>query len=153
MDNGFESKMPLRVELGPFEQLFLGKSVLTNYHDRTMFVIEGDIPVLRARDVLSPNLAVSSVEKLYYCVQQMYLEEDMGNLSYLALVRKTISENSNLGGEIQTALQLIARGQHYKALQGLKKLLRPEKFAVSKNKPAGYAPSVASSAPPSLDPA
>jgi flagellar protein FlbT len=126
--------MSLRVELGPFEKLFIGKSVLTNHGARSMFVIDGDIPILRAKDVLSPNLTASSLERLYYCVQQMYLEEDPEKYqkSYLALARQTISENSNLGSELQVALQLITSGQHYRALNGLKKLLKPEAFAVSK---------------------
>jgi flagellar protein FlbT len=126
--------MSLRVELGPFEKLFIGKSVLTNHGARSMFVIDGDIPILRAKDVLSPNLTASSLERLYYCVQQMYLEEDPEKYqkSYLALARQTISENSNLGSELQVALQLITGGQHYRALNGLKKLLKPEAFAVSK---------------------
>jgi flagellar protein FlbT len=134
---GFKvQEMSLRVELGPFEKLFIGKSVLTNHGARSMFVIDGDIPVLRARDVLSPNLAASLLERLYYCVQQMYLEEDLEKYqkSYLALARQTISENSNLGSELQVTLQLITSGQHYKALNGLKKLLKPEAFAVSKTK-------------------
>jgi hypothetical protein len=69
----------------------------------------------------------------------MYLEEDTKKYqkSYLALSHQTISENSSLDGELQVAHQLITRGQHYKALKGLKKLLRPEAFGVSKNKPAG----------------
>jgi flagellar protein FlbT len=126
--------MSLRVELGPFEKLFIGKSVLTNHGARSMFVIDGDIPILRAKDVLSPNLTASPLERLYYCVQQMYLEEDPEKYqkSYLALARQTISENSNLGSELQVALQLITSGQHYRALNGLKKLLKPEAFAVSK---------------------
>jgi flagellar protein FlbT len=128
--------MSLRVELGPFEKLFIGKSVLTNHGARSMFVIDGDIPVLRGKDVLSPNLAVSSLERLYYCVQQMYLEADPEKYqkSYLALACQTMSENSNLGSELQVTLQLITSGQHYRALNGLKKLLKPEAFAVGKTK-------------------
>ena len=72
--------MPLRFDLGPFEKLFIGKSVLTNNGDRSMFIVEGDTPILRARDVLTPEQAVSPSEKLYRCVQQMYLEED--NIKY-----------------------------------------------------------------------
>jgi len=54
--------MPLRFDLGPFEKLFIGKSVLTNNANRTMFVVEGETPILRARDVLTPEKAINAVE-------------------------------------------------------------------------------------------
>ena len=124
--------MPLRFDLGPFEKLFIGKSVLTNHGDRTTFVMEGEIPILRAKDVLSPQLAATSLEKLYCCVQQMYLEEDVEKYrgSYLSLAVKALSENCHLRVDLQTADQLIKSGQFYRALKGLKKLLRPNSSSV-----------------------
>src|ERR1700759_2979401 len=117
--------MPLRFDLGPFEKLFIGKSVLTNHGDRTTFVLEGEIPILRAKDVLSPQLAATSLEKLYCCVQQIYLEEDMEKYrgSYLALSVKALSENPNLRADLEAADQLVKSGQFYRALKGLKKLI------------------------------
>ena len=123
--------MPLRFDLGPFEKLFIGKSVLTNNGDRTMFVVEGETPILRARDVLTPEQVVNAVEKLYRCVQQMYLEEDTEKYqgSYLALAAQTISECPACYAELKIADQLIKRGQHYNALKSLKKLIRQETFS------------------------
>ena len=117
--------MPLRFDLGPFESLFIGKSVLTNHGYRTTFVLEGEIPILRAKDVLSPQLAATSLERLYCCVQQMYLEEDVEKYrgSYLALAVEALSENSNLHVDLQTADQMVKSGQFYRALKGLKKLI------------------------------
>ena len=126
--------MPLRFDLGPFEKLFIGRGVLTNNGDRTMFVVEGEIPVLRARDVLTPERAVNAVERLYRCVQQMYLEEDTGKYqgSYLALAAQTVSDNPAYHAEFRVADQAIKSGQLYKALKSLKKLIRPEAFSLSK---------------------
>jgi flagellar biosynthesis repressor protein FlbT len=123
--------MPLRFDLGPFEKLFIGKSILTNNGDRTIFIVEGDTPILRARDVLTPEQAVSSLEKLYRCVQQMYLEEDNTKYqdSYLALAAQTISECPACYAELQISDGLIKSGQHYKALKELKKLI--EKLALA----------------------
>jgi flagellar protein FlbT len=125
--------MPLRFDLGPFEKLFIGKSVLTNNGDRSMFIVEGDTPILRARDVLTPEQAISPLEKLYRCVQQMYLEEDAPKYqgSYLALAAQTISECPGCNAELHTADGLIKSGQHYKALKGLKKLIEQHAFAFS----------------------
>src|SRR5271167_2618110 len=117
--------MPLRVDLGPFEKLFIGKSVLTNGPDRTLFVLEGEGPVLRARDVLTSVSAVSAVEKLYRCVQQMYLEEDTQKYqgSYLALAAQTISEFPGCYADIEAADQLVQSGKYYKALRILRKFI------------------------------
>jgi flagellar biosynthesis repressor protein FlbT len=117
--------MTLRFDLGPFESLFIGRSVLTNHGDRTTFVLEGEIPILRAKDVLSPQLAATSLERLYCCVQQMYLEEDVEKYRgpYLALAVKALSENSNLHVDLQTADQMVKSGQFYRALKCLKKLI------------------------------
>jgi flagellar biosynthesis repressor protein FlbT len=126
-----EVKMPLRFDLGPLEKLFLGKSVITNNGSRTMFIVEGETPVLRARDVLTPERAVNAPEKLYRCVQQMYLEEDAQKYqgSYLALAAQAISERPDCQEQIRVADHFIKAGQHYKALKGLKKLVRQEAFS------------------------
>jgi flagellar biosynthesis repressor protein FlbT len=117
--------MPLRFDLGPNEKVFIGKSVLTNGANRTKFVIEGDTPILRSRDVLSPGQAVNAFEKLYCCVQQMYLEEDIAKYegSYLALAAQTISEFPDYCADLQAAHGLIESGQHYQALKELKKII------------------------------
>jgi flagellar protein FlbT len=137
--------MPLRFDLGPFEKLFIGKSVLTNNGDRTMFIVEGDTPILRARDVLTREQAVSTVEKLYRCVQQIYLEEDTHKYkgSYLALAAQAISECPACNAELKIADPFIKSGQHYKALKSLKKLVRPDAFSLSKPEFEGHTPRVA----------
>ena len=134
--------MALRVDLGPFDQLHIGRCVLKNSHERALFVIEGDTPVLRAKDVLSPALAASSLEKLYCCVQRMYLEEAYEELqgSYLALAAGSVKEDPTLYAELHAADQLIAAGQYYKALKCLKKLIREELFVVDRSPSETYVP-------------
>ena len=126
--------MPLRFDLGPFEKLYIGKSVLTNKGNRTMFIVEGDSPILRARDVLTAERAIDAVERLYRCVQQMYLEENdqkYQNL-YRALAAQAISEHPTCRSELANADKLIKRHQHYEALRFLKKLIRQEAFSATK---------------------
>jgi flagellar biosynthesis repressor protein FlbT len=126
--------MSLRFNLGPFEKLFIGKSVLTNNGNRTMFVIEGETPILRANHVVTPERAINSLEKLYRCVQQMYLEEDTQKYlaSYLALAAQAISECPACALELRMADQFLKSSQHYKALQRLRKLVRKEAFSSDK---------------------
>jgi flagellar protein FlbT len=134
--------MALRFDLGPFDELHIGKCVLKNSHDRALFMVEGNTPILRAKDVLSPALAVSSLEKLYCCVQRMYLEEAHEELqgSYLALAAGSLKEDPTLYAELHAADQFIADRQYYKALKGLKKLIRQELFSVHKGASETYVP-------------
>ena len=134
--------MALRFDLGPFDQLHLGRCVLKNSHERALFIIEGEMPVLRANAFLQPALAASSLEKLYCCIQQMYLEEAHEELqgSYLALAARSITEDPTLYAELQTVDQLIASRQYYKALKGLKKLIREEVFTVNRSPAERYVP-------------
>jgi flagellar biosynthesis repressor protein FlbT len=123
--------MPLRFDLGPFEKLFIGKSVLTNNSNRAMFVIEGETPILRARDVLRPEQATNALEKLYRCIQQMYLEEDDQKYLrlYSVLAAQAISERPACCTEIRFVEQMIKTGQHYKALRSLKRLIPQQAFS------------------------
>ena len=44
--------MTLRFDLGPFEELHLGKCIIKNSHQKALFVLEGDIPIVRGKDFL-----------------------------------------------------------------------------------------------------
>jgi flagellar biosynthesis repressor protein FlbT len=126
--------MPLRFDLGPFEKLYIGKSVLTNNSDRTMFIVEGEAPILRARDVLTAERAIEPVAKLYLCVQQMHLHEDDRKYQnvYAALLTQAISERPASSVQLTNADKLIKGQQHYDALKLLRKLIRQEAFSFTK---------------------
>src|SRR3954467_6556017 len=127
--------MPLRFDLGPFEKLFIGRSVLINNGTRTMFVVEGETPILRARDVLPPDQAVNGVEKLYRCVQQTYLEEAAQKYKsrYVALLAQAISECPGGRTDLRIADQLVKEGRHYQALRALRKLIGQKAFGDGEN--------------------
>jgi flagellar biosynthesis repressor protein FlbT len=132
--------MPLRFDLGPSGKLFIGKSVLTNSSgDRTIFIVEGETPILRAKDVLTPERAINAVEKLYRCVQQMYLEEDNAKYqgTYLTLAAQTISECPTRQVEVTTVDDLINSGKHYKALKVLKTMIGKDAFSLGKTDSVG----------------
>ena len=69
--------MPLRVELKPGERIIIGQSVITNSDTRTAFLIDGDAPILREKDILTSDTANTPVKRIYLCVQMMYLENDI----------------------------------------------------------------------------
>ena len=69
--------VPLRVELKPFERIVIGETVLINSGTRTSFLIDGDAPILREKDTVTPENANTPAKRLYLCVQTMYLKNDI----------------------------------------------------------------------------
>jgi flagellar protein FlbT len=131
-----------RYDLGPFDELHVGKCVIQNSHERTLFVVNGEVPILNGKDALSSALAVSALEKLYCCVQRMYLEEVHEELqgSYLALAAGSLKEDPSLYAELHAADQLISNRKYYQALKGLKGLIGEDAFVVHRNPSDRYVP-------------
>ena len=48
--------MALKVELKPGERIILGECVITNADQRARLLIEGQVPILREKDILTPEL-------------------------------------------------------------------------------------------------
>jgi flagellar biosynthesis repressor protein FlbT len=69
--------MPLRVELKPFERIVIGESVIINSGNRTSFLIDGEVPILRDKDTVTAETANTPAKRLYHCVQVMYLKNDV----------------------------------------------------------------------------
>ena len=81
--------MPLRVELKPFERIIIGETVIINSGTRTSFLIDGEAPILREKDTVTAETANTPVKRLYFCVQMMYLKNDIPRYrtSYLGFLK------------------------------------------------------------------
>jgi flagellar protein FlbT len=124
--------VPLKFDLNQFETLHLGKTVIRSWQGRAYLELDGAIPVLRGREYLREEKAQTAMEKLYRCVQQMYLEEasDKYQARYLQLAAQAIREDPLLAPNLQAADELIKSGDFYKALKRLKKLIQADAFGV-----------------------
>ena len=49
--------MALKVELKPGERIIIGDCVVTNDDQRTRLLIEGSAPILREKDIMTPDRA------------------------------------------------------------------------------------------------
>ena len=78
--------MPLRVELKPFERIVVGESVIINSGTRTSFLIDGETPILRERDTVTAETANTPAKRLYFCIQMMYLKNDVAR--YRSLISR-----------------------------------------------------------------
>src|SRR3979490_3511144 len=81
--------MPLRVELKPFERIIIGETVIINSGPRPSFLIDGEAPILREKDSVTAETSNTPVKRLYFCVQMMYLKNDIPRYrtSYLGFVK------------------------------------------------------------------
>jgi flagellar biosynthesis repressor protein FlbT len=130
-----ETTMPLRVELKPFERIVIGETVIINSGTRTSFLIDGEAPILREKDTVTAETANTPVKRLYFCVQMMYLKNDVPKYraSYLGFVkdlRETIPGSRDL---IDAVNNNISSGALYKALKEIRKLMKREEELLTVN--------------------
>jgi flagellar biosynthesis repressor protein FlbT len=120
--------MPLRVELKPFERIIIGETVIINSGTRTSFLIDGEAPILREKDTVTAETANTPVKRLYFCVQTMYLKNDIPRhrvayLGFLKDLREAIPGSRDL---IDVINNHISSGSLYKALKEIRKLMKLE---------------------------
>ena len=126
--------MPLRVELKPFERIIIGETVIINSGTRTSFLIDGEAPILREKDILTAETANTPVKRIYLCVQMMYLENDLANYQqlYLGFIKELIEAVPSFRDQIELVSNLILSGNLYKALRELRPLIKREEDLLSR---------------------
>ncbi|WP_332698055.1 flagellar biosynthesis repressor FlbT [Bosea sp. (in: a-proteobacteria)] len=120
--------MALKVELKPNERIIIGSVVIRNDEQRTRFFIEGDAPILREKDILTPATADSPAKKIYLAVQLMYLAGDATHQHevYFQLVRDFLQAAPSALPHVSEINNCILSTELYKALKSAKKLIAYE---------------------------
>ena len=128
--------MALKVELKPGERIILGECVITNDDQRTRLLIEGQMPILREKDILTPELADTPAKRIYLAVQLMYTSRDPRphHEVYFALVRDILEAAPSTWPYIEGINNLILTGEMYKALKQARKLIAYEQELLSNAK-------------------
>ena len=86
--------MALKVELKPHERIIIGACVITNTDQRARLLIDGDnMPILREKDILTPETADTPAKLIYLAVQLMYISPDPqdNHGTYFNLVRDIVT--------------------------------------------------------------
>lgn len=121
--------MALKVELKPNERIIIGGSVITNTDQRARLLIEGDrIPILREKDIMTPDTADTPAKLIYLSVQLMYLSTDpmAHHPTYFSLVRDVLTAAPSAWPLIETINNHILNGDLYLALKESRKLIAHE---------------------------
>jgi flagellar biosynthesis repressor protein FlbT len=120
--------MSLKVELKPGERVIIGDCVVTNTDQRTRLLIDGQAPILREKDILTPRLADSPAKRIYLAVQLMYTSRNpvTHHQVYFELVRDILRAAPSTWSYIESINNHILTGELYKALKSAKKLIAYE---------------------------
>jgi flagellar protein FlbT len=123
-----ETAMALKVELKPGERILIGECVLTNGSQRARFVINGQVPVLREKDIITAEQANTPAKRIYLAVLLMYTARDPREHhdTYFALVRDLVQAAPSTLAQIEIINNHILTGEMYKALKQAKQLITYE---------------------------
>jgi flagellar protein FlbT len=123
-----ETAMALKVELKPGERILIGECVLTNGSQRARFVINGQVPVLREKDIITAEQANTPAKRIYLAVLLMYTARDPREHhdTYFALVRDLVQAAPSTLQHIEIINNQILTGEMYKALKQAKLLVTYE---------------------------
>jgi flagellar protein FlbT len=122
--------MALKVELKPHERIIIGSCVITNTDQRTRLLIDGEkIPILREKDILTPETADTPAKLIYLAVQLMYIspEPDVNHGTYFNLLRELVTAAPSAWPIIEGININILNGDLYQALKEARKLVTYEK--------------------------
>src|SRR5437763_13983271 len=102
--------MALKVELRPHERIIVGNCVITNTDQRARLLIDGDnVPILRERDILTPETADTPAKLVYLAVQLMYISPDPQTQhgTYFNLVRDIVTAVPSSWPIIEVFIKLV----------------------------------------------
>jgi flagellar protein FlbT len=121
--------MALKVELRPHERIIVGNCVITNTDQRARLLIDGEnVPILRERDILTPETANTPAKLVYLAVQLMYISPDPQSQhgTYFNLVRDIVTAVPSSWPIIEGINNNIMNGDLYRALKDARKLIAYE---------------------------
>jgi flagellar protein FlbT len=141
----------LKIELKPNERILLGDCVVTNTEQRTRLLIEGSVPILREKDIMSLSRADSLAKLVYLAVQFIYTAKRPKDhhALYFRLAEEFLKRAPSAKANIERINNRILTGEPYKALKEARKLIAYEKEHLDMHYASNaYAKTAIDTAPP-----
>ena len=134
--------MSLKVELKAGERIIIGECVITNADQRSRLLIDGQAPILRERDIMTPKIADTPAKNLYFIIQMMYLSKTPRDHheTYFQLMREIVQAAPSTWPYIENINNHILTGEMYKALKQARKLIAYEQELLENAKRSGRLP-------------
>lgn len=121
--------MPLRIKLPPKDKIIINGAVIENAGDSTTIVLHNKADILRRKEVMSEDDAITPARRIYYAFQCAYLFKD-DRAQYLARGQEFLEDYlaaapsaKELGEEIKG---FIAEERFYEVLRATLKLVEHE---------------------------
>jgi flagellar protein FlbT len=124
--------MPLKLSLKPGEKFVLNGAVLANGDKRTSLVLQNKACILREKDIMQPEGAVTPARRIYFPIMMMYLShgDDIEPYYNDFALRMTEFMGAIRNRAVLAACVEISRdvmsSNYYKALMACKKLFEFE---------------------------
>jgi flagellar protein FlbT len=132
--------MALKITLKPNEKLIVSSAVIVNGKNRSEFILENTVPILREKDILSFKDADSPCKRIYFVIQLMYVDnKNMAahHQSFWELVKDVLEAAPSTRPLLQAISDSILAGEYYQALKTARKLVAYEKEVMDRvRKPA-----------------
>jgi flagellar protein FlbT len=130
--------MALKVELKPHERIIIGNCVVTNTDQRARLLIDGDnVPILREKDIMTPETADTPAKLVYLAVQLMYIcpgpKGQDQHSTYFNLLGSIIATMPSAWPIIEHVNNAILSGDLYRALKEARKLIAYEKKLIEQS--------------------
>lgn len=128
--------MPLKLSLKPGEKFVLNGAVVANGDKRTSLVLQNRACVLREKDIMQPEDAVTPARRIYLPIMMMYLDGDDTERYYsdfalrMTEFMSAISNRDALGICVEIGRDVMG-GVYYRALMNCKKLFEFERERLS----------------------
>lgn len=125
--------MALKITLKANERLIVGGAVLTNGGSKTDLIVENSVPILRGKEILSEEDALTPCRRIYFAIQLMYVDEEKleeHHRVYWKLVKDVVGAAPSLLDLIDQISDNILNSRYYQALKLAKKLIEYEEEVI-----------------------
>ncbi len=121
--------MALKVELKPNERIVIGNAVVRNGDTRSRLVIEGNVPIMREKDIMGVSDADTPAKRIYFVLQLMYLDRDIGphREAFMTLIEEFMTAAPSAWPHLNQITRHILNGDVYKAIKATRSLIDYEK--------------------------
>ncbi len=121
--------MSLKLRLKPDEKVLVGKAVIKNGPRTSEFVVENNVPILRQKDILTEEEAISPSRRVYFVIQLMYIDTEKlveYHGKYWELVTDILAAAPSTKPYIERISEQILACDYYQALKLTRKLMNYE---------------------------
>ena len=123
--------MPLKLSLKPGEKFVLNGAVVQNGDRRAALILQNKASVLREKDIMQLDEAVTPARRIYLPVMMMYLDESEASTFYDEFARRvtefmSVVRQPEVLADCVDASRLVMAREYYKALMACRKLIEYE---------------------------